>query len=300
MRTARFFFGVKEIDVVRLIGFAALACAACGSVTTPRSSTAREPETSSEPSESNATQHETQQHDPVPGHARRGSGSGTASSRQGEFHVEGEVGGLDTEAVERIVGKLDDDVDRCWQRATNDHEFVSGTLVMTIHVDNDGHAAGYAERTTLGNRALERCILDSFERPRWPRPVGGKTGVVRRKLTFDLAGGLRAPVTWPAGRVSDVVSANTAAITACKRGAAGRFVATAYLETVVVQPEAEAGADHGGLADAAPIEAGRAVSVGIAPPDATGEASVDCLVSVLERATYAAPGGSLVKVTFEL
>jgi hypothetical protein len=231
----------------------------------------------------------------------RSAGSPATSRRPGEFRVEGEVGGLDVEAVERIVQELDDDIERCWQRASNQHEWLAGVLAAVIQVDGGGRGTAHAERTTLGNRELERCVLDSFEKPRWPRPVGGKTGVVRRKLTFDLAAGVRAPGAWTSSRVADVVRANSAAITACKGGSRGRFLATAYLETVLMLPDAGGGvANDAGGADAAPVEIGRAMSVGIAPPDAAGETRVDCLVDVLQKATWPPPGAAPAKVTFDL
>jgi len=280
------------------------ACAGSESARRASPSTGGQTEPSSERNRTSQAPNE-RRDEPLESDSPQGSGS-PAMSRHGEFRVEAEVGGLDTEAVERVLQELDDEVDRCLQRASNQHELLAGTLAAVIRVDGEGRATAHAERTTLGNRALERCVLSIFEQPRWPRPVGGKTGIVRRKLTFDLARGARAPAAWAASRVADVVSANSAAITSCKGGSGGRFVATVYLETVLVQPDAGAGsadAGHGGATDAAalaPVEIGRTISVGMAPPNAAGEAQVDCLVGVLEKATWPPPGTWPAKVTFEL
>jgi hypothetical protein len=307
---SRFRWSVRKIDVRSefVVVAAAIAmtlgwaCAGSESARRASPSTGGQPEPSSERKRTSEAPNE-RRNEPLASDSQQSSGS-PAMSRHGEFRVEAEVGGLDTEAVERVLQDLDDDVDRCWQRASN--QLLAGTLAAVILVDGEGRAAAHAERTTLGNRALERCVLSIFEQPSWPRPVGGKTGIVRRKLTFDLAGGARAPAAWAASRVADVVSANSAAITSCKAGSRGRFVATAYLETVLVQPDSGAGsadAGYGGAADAAalaPVEIGRTISVGMAPPNAAGETQVDCLVGVLEKATWPAPGTWPAKVTFEL
>lgn len=224
-----------------------------------------------------------------PGHAASG------------MSVEGEVGGLDQDAVNGVMKTADRAIDRCWQRGADRNELLAGTIDLVLGVGEAGRLVyGYARQSTLGDRATERCMLDALRAQTWPKPVGGKVGVVRTSLAFDLGRDTRPPTSWSSAQAGDAVARAAGEIAACKHGAGGTFTATVYVKQVELPPP-DAGADDAGDAgDAGPSYAGSAISVGIAVPDDRGEAIADCLVRVLSAATYPPPGDWPAKLTFSL
>jgi hypothetical protein len=88
---------------------------------------------------------------------------------------------------------------------------------------------------------------------------------------------VRPPTEWSSDRVSETLEDKSDDISKCKNGSSGAFKATMYVSTQ-----------------------GEALSVGIAPPDESGESAVDCLVEVVKGASYPKPGSWPAKVTFDL
>ncbi len=135
----------------------------------------------------------------------------------------------------------------------------------------------HLERSTLGERETETCMLGVVRHQSWPAPVGGQHGVAKKGFDFDPPNDVRAPEAWDGDRVAGTLRGLQSRIRSCRDGAAGSFAATLYVGTD-----------------------GTSLGVGIAPPDEAGEAAVDCLVGVLSGARYPAPGSWPAKVSFEL
>jgi len=219
------------------------------------------------------------------------------------IEVQGEVGGLEQEAVDRVVGSANGDIDACWAKATERNELVSGTVQLVIGVGGQGRSVyAFVKQSSLGDARAERCLLDALSSKGWPKPVGGKVGVVRTSLAFELPKGTRGPTPWASGRVSDVLATAASELSACKKGVVTPFTATVYVKQVELPPppaDADAG-DAGDAADAGPVFAGAAISVGVAASDEKAAAASECLERLLSQASYPAPGEWPAKVTFEL
>ncbi|GMV19629.1 MAG: AgmX/PglI C-terminal domain-containing protein [Polyangiaceae bacterium] len=218
------------------------------------------------------------------------------------IEVEGEVGGLNQEAVDKAVSSAERDVDRCWEQGVARNELVAGTIQLVLGIGRDGRASyGFVQQSTLGEGTMQRCMLGALSARAFPKPVGGKVGVVRTSFSFDLAKDTRAPTNWASTQASSVLASAADEITACKRGTSGSFTATVYVKQVELPPpEADAGDAGEDVADAGPTFAGAAISVGIAAPDERASAAVECLERVLSGAVYPPPGSWPAKLTFTL
>lgn len=240
---------------------------------------------------------------------RAASSEPAARSSEPQIQVEGEVGGLDPDAVDAVVQSAGREIDRCWERGVARNELVAGSVQLVLGIGASGRSVyGYVEQSTLGEAEMERCMLKALSTRAFPKPVGGKVGLVRTSFSFELGKGTRAPVRWSSSRVDEALGGAATEIAACKHGADGKLTATVYIEQIERPPPAidesdagDAGQDAGeDAADAGPIWVGAAISVGVAAPDQRAWAAVECLERVLSRAVYPAPGSYPAKVTFEL
>jgi hypothetical protein len=196
----------------------------------------------------------------------------------GRIGVSAEIGGLNEEKVDKTFQSALGDFQRCLADGAKRVEFLGGSLNFFVEINSGGkvdHA--HLEKSTLGDRQTEKCMLDSLRGKRWPKPVGGLHGLARKAFDFDPPNDVRAPTSWDSERMSAVVGRLSRQLSACKNGHKGAFEATLYVATD-----------------------GSVLSAGVTPPDSAGEAAVDCLVDTLQGASLPSPGSWPAKVTFSL
>lgn len=199
---------------------------------------------------------------------QRGSGVSTSS----------EIGGLNEEDVDRTFGNSVKGLERCIHSGAQRVEFLGGSVSFYLKIDGSGKvSSAYLEHSTLGNRETERCMLDSLRAKTWPKPVGGVHGLARKSFSFDPPNDVRPPTTWNGEDAEPGMKKIASDVGRCKDGHSGPFEATLYVGTN-----------------------GQVLSVGVTPPDEGGENAVDCLVGVLEGASFPSPGSWPAKVTLEL
>jgi hypothetical protein len=200
-----------------------------------------------------------------------------------------ESGGPSITATSEIGGMNEDDVDasfkaslksleRCLNMGAKRVEFLGGSVAFLLKIDGSGRvSSAYFEHSTLGDRATERCMLDAMRAKSWPRPVGGEHGLARKSFEFDAPNDVRPPTTWDEHEAAPGLKKISSEIAECKRGRSGSFEATLYVGTD-----------------------GKVLSASATPPDEDGDAAVDCLVGVLEAASFPSPGSWPAKVTVAL
>ncbi len=188
-----------------------------------------------------------------------------------------EIGGLNEEKVDKTFQRALSDIQRCLDDGSKRVEFLGGSVAFFLKIDADGkvdHA--HLEKSTIGDRDTEKCMLDSLRSKKWPKPVGGMHGLARKSFDFDPPNDVRAPTSWDGEHVSDAVGKLSRKVSACKKGG-GTFEATLYVGTD-----------------------GSVMAAGVTPPNEAGESDVDCLVATLKSATLPSPGSWPAKVTFSL
>jgi hypothetical protein len=200
-----------------------------------------------------------------------------------EDHLHGvrassEIGGMNEEAVEETFSSSLSGLERCLSRGAERVEFLGGSVSFYLKIDTSGKvAAAYLEHSTLGDRATEKCMLNSLRSKKWPKPVGGDHGLARKAFDFDAPNDVREPTFWTDDDARPGLAKIGDDVSKCKDGHSGAFEATLYVGT-----------------------AGEVLSAGIAPPDESGEEAADCLVEALQAAKFPSPGSWPAKVTLKL
>ena len=116
-------------------------------------------------------------------------------------------------------------------------------------------------------------MLETMRKKSWPKPVGGEHGLARKSFSFDPPNDVRPPTDWTQTDAEPGLKPIANELDECKQGASG-FMATLYVGTD-----------------------GKVLAAGVTPPDERGDSAVDCLVGVLEGATFPSPGSWPAKVS---
>lgn len=197
-------------------------------------------------------------------------------SRSG-INVSSEIGGLDESKVNAAFESGLSGLERCLHQGSGRVEFLGGQVSFFIKIDSSGKVDGaYLEKSTLGDRDTEKCMLGTMRSRNWPKPVGGEHGLARKSFDFDPPNDVRPPAEYDEEHLNKGLSKISDKVASCK-GAKGGYEATMYVATD-----------------------GTVLAASVTPPDETGEESVDCLVSALKDASFPSPGSWPAKVTFTL
>ncbi len=163
---------------------------------------------------------------------------------------------------------------RCFSRRYNELELVGGEMRFSFRVKVDGSVLWvYPSSSTVGDRTVERCLLDVAQAATFPRPHGGEAEF-SWSLAFDPPEDVRPPVPWDASQVSEVVGEHGSELRQC--GARPGQV-TAYVGPGGAVMAAGASAEGQPSADA-----------------------LDCLASAVETWEMPDPGSYPAKVSFPI
>jgi hypothetical protein len=188
-----------------------------------------------------------------------------------------EIGGLNEDQVDATFDKALRGIKKCLDQGAKRVEFLGGGVAFFVKIDLDGKAVHtHLERSTLGDRATEKCMLNALRSRDWPKPVGGEIGLARKSYDFDPPNDVRPPTEWSSEEAGPGLDKINGKLDECKDGKGG-FEATLYVDTD-----------------------GNVLSAGATPPDEEGEKSVDCIVDALKGGTFPSPGSWPAKVTLSL
>lgn len=193
---------------------------------------------------------------------------------QGPTSYGSEIGGLSQEDVDAQFKSLRPELLDCVTRASDRLHCIGGNVRFRMRLDSKGAVKWvYLPESTVGDREVERCLLDRVRNRIWPKPLSGD-GLAESSLDVEAG---EAPSSWPRYRVALFAQKAEAATRSCRRGHRGAFHATAY-----VAPN------------------GKVISAGVAPPDEKAEDASDCVVRALTSLRFAGAGGRISKVTVKL
>ena len=194
-----------------------------------------------------------------------------------KLSVSSEIGGLDEVKVNAAFESSLSGLERCLQQGASRVEFLGGSVSFFVKIDMGGKVDGaYLEKSTLGDRDTEKCMLDAVRSKHWPKPVGGEHGLARKSFDFDPPNDVRAPADYDQDHLGKGLDKIASKLASCKN-AKGSYEATMYVATD-----------------------GSVLSAGVTPPNEDGEEAVDCLVSTLKGAAFPSPGSWPAKITFTL
>jgi hypothetical protein len=201
----------------------------------------------------------------------------TQEEQRSGISMSSEIGGLDEDKVNAAFEASLSGLQRCLQQGSSRVEFLGGQVSFFVKIDTAGKVDGaYLEKSTLGDRDTEKCMLDALRSRKWPKPVGGEHGLARKSFDFDPPNDVRPPADYDQDHLSKGLGKISDKVASCK-GAKGSYEATIYVATD-----------------------GSVLAASVTPPDELGEESVDCLVSTLKGASFPSPGSWPAKVTFAL
>lgn len=211
-------------------------------------------------------------------HTAAGDKEEKAAPERPTLSTSAEVGALDEAKVSQAFHGALKDLQACLADGAKRNELEGGDIAFLVKIGAAGRIVhAHAEKSTIGDRDTEKCMLSALRKREWPAPEGGDVGLARNSFGFDMPNDERPPTDWDAERVESAKATIGSQLDDCKRHVSGSLTATVY-----VDPD------------------GAAVTAGVASSDDSGEAAADCVVSVLKGAKYPSPGSWPAKVTFEL
>jgi hypothetical protein len=201
----------------------------------------------------------------------------TSEDRPG-ITASAEIGGMNEDAVDAAFKSSVKSLQGCLDKGATRVEFLGGSVNFFLKINSRGKVEqAYLERSTIGDRATERCMLDALRAKSWPKPVGGEHGLARKSFDFDPPNDVRPPTEWGEDDAAPGLKKIAPDLQACKDGRRGAFEATLYVDTE-----------------------GKVLAASVTPPDEDGDAAVDCMVQILEAASFPSPGSWPAKVTLNL
>jgi hypothetical protein len=189
-----------------------------------------------------------------------------------------EIGALNEDAVSRIFEGAQGGLLRCLRKGADRVELLGGDVGFFVSVDATGRAAEVRlEHSTLGDRATEQCMLGVLGKRSWPKPVGGRTGVAKKSMSFEMPNDVREPVQWASDDIAETLSKLEKQVKSFTGNAGTMYEVTAYIDT-----------------------SGSPLSVGVACANGAITSAADCLVAAIMGTKFRSPGSYPAKVSFEL
>ncbi len=195
-----------------------------------------------------------------------------------ERHMEadGLTGSLSSIAVRSALTPRTRDFSQCFVGHSRRVRGLGGRIEFFFRVGPDGNVQEVRPtHSTLGHRAVERCLMNVAYTTQFARPDGGGSATFTWPLEMDAA---RQPVTLDYEQVQRVVRRNASAVLReCRpRGSDASYEVTTYVS-----------------------RGGRVVSAGAVSTDAQAE-ELDCVVREVRRWRMPRPRAHQAKTTFEL
>lgn len=136
------------------------------------------------------------------GHQASGAGGLLGSKVPGAIGaVSGDaivVGALDRSLIDEVIRRHLNAIRYCYQRELSKRPALGGKLVVKFTIGPGGAVrAASIKSSTLGNEAVERCVIGRFMRMEFPGPSGSGIVIVSYPLRFEPGAGGAAPLPAP-------------------------------------------------------------------------------------------------------
>ena len=188
--------------------------------------------------------------------------------------IEGLMGTIRPDEVQMGMEPRMDRFLRCFSRRYDAVEVLAGEIEFGFHIDINGRVTSvYPMRSDIGDRATERCLLETAGRARFPRPHGGEAEF-SYPISIDPLQDVRPPVPWQTSQVQAAVEEQRGEIVDC---GSGPFAVTVYV-----------------------APGGSVLSAGVAVGDVEQSDALDCVAELVAGWTFPDPGSYPAKVSFSL
>ena len=147
--------------------------------------------------------------------------TGTFSVAAGEGSVDGLLGNVTQDEIERVFSENRGAMMRCYQDALEDIEEIEGDIRFDIEVASDGSVqSAFISSCDLGARSAETCMLNRVKDFHFNRVPGG-VAVIYYPMTLEAPYNPPDPQVWNNGRVTKVLKEHSAEVETCLNGSSG-------------------------------------------------------------------------------
>ena len=109
-------------------------------------------------------------------------GSGNISAVGGDPII---LGALDRSLIDEVIKRSMSQIRYCYQRELTKDPSLNGKLVVKFTIAGDGSVSQAGKKSsTMGNAAVEQCVIGRFYRMQFPEPKGGGIVVVSYPFLF--------------------------------------------------------------------------------------------------------------------
>jgi hypothetical protein len=199
-----------------------------------------------------------------------------AADNGASVQIEGLLGTVPQDDVERAIQRRNDAIAACYQEALDVSEQIEGSLEIALEIAADGSvASAHSRNGTLGSLDAESCILDVARRIAFPAPRGGPRASVVYPLALEKPYDGPAPAELGGAEKDAVVRERAEDVERCLGGATG------------VQLTVYVGRD------------GRVISAGASSDALEAAQGASCLAAAARAWSFPAPGPNGAKGTIE-
>lgn len=192
-----------------------------------------------------------------------------------EVSITGLMGTIPRGDVQAALNPRMQRFSRCFEQRMGDNDLLSGIMELAFRISTEGSVLWvYPSESDVGDREVERCVVEVAQQTRFPRPRGGEAEF-SWGFGFELPEDVRPPLAWNADSLGG--RADELADLAQRCEAEGAFSVTAY-----VQP------------------GGDVLTAGGSLPDAESTGVLDCIVEAVEAWQLPDPGSYAAKVSFQV
>ena len=148
----------------------------------------------------------------------------TFTVEAGEGSIEGLLGNVTQDEIERVFSEHRNAMFRCYQDALEDLEEIEGEVHFDIQVASDGSVDfAFISASDLGSVETESCMLDMVKNFHFKRVPGG-IAVIYYPMTLEAPYDPPEPEAWQNARVSNVLDEHREEVDACLQGQKGILV----------------------------------------------------------------------------
>jgi hypothetical protein len=196
--------------------------------------------------------------------------------------MEYDLGSIDPSVAKAKFNALKSTWNDCFTAARKKNETLSGKLTLTIRTLKDGTVKwAYVTQTDLGDRSVEKCVIDSVKSTNFGAPMDAKEGEIKSySYGWELDEDDRPADPGVASSVLPSIEKAKKKLDECKSKASAKGTVSA---TIYVKPKS-----------------GKPASIGVAIDDPSADGAIDCIVEVLSKLTYSNKSSWTIKSTVQL
>jgi TonB family protein len=110
-------------------------------------------------------------------------GSGGISARTGDPIV---MGALDRSLIDQVIKRKMSQIRYCYQRELQKDPSLAGKVVIKFTIAGDGKVSSASTKSsTIGNSAVDKCVVSRFYSMTFPKPKGGGIVIVSYPFIFS-------------------------------------------------------------------------------------------------------------------